>query len=134
MNEDNPDLHFYHDSVGWSSMVADRLRGWSENTSLDFTYDDDYGITDRVVEQMLRKLGANKDALDPEQHQEDLHNIQNNLSIVKHDDGTEDVIFKPVSDRADIQFFDKDAYKEENLSVINKEWTLDHVEAFFASN
>ena len=45
-------------------MVADRLRGWSENTSLDFTYDDDYGITDRVVEQMLRKLGANKDALD----------------------------------------------------------------------
>ncbi len=130
MNEDNPDLHFYHDSVGWSSMVSDRLRGWSENASLDFTYDDDYGITDRVVEQMLRKLGANKDALDPEQHQEDLHNIQNNLSIVKHDDGTENVIFKPVSDRADIQFFDKDAYKEENLSVINKEWTLDHVEAF----
>ena len=64
MNVDNPDLHFYHDSVGWSSMVSDRLRGWSENASLDFTYDDDYGITDRVVEQMLRKLGANKDALD----------------------------------------------------------------------
>ena len=130
IDENCPDLHFYHDCHGWSSLVTDRLRGWSENASLDFSYDDDYGVTDRVVEQMLRKLGAKKDVLDPEQHLEDLHNIQNNLSIVKHDDGTDDVIFKPVSDRADIEFFDKEAYKVENISVINKEWTLDHVEAF----
>ena len=130
MNVDSPDLHFYHENLGWKSLVMDRLRGWSENGSVDFYYDDDYGVTDRVVEQILRKLGASKDVLDPEQHQEDLHNIQNNQSIVVHDDGTDHSIFKPISDRADIEFFDKEAYKLENLSVINKDWTIDHVEAF----
>lgn len=42
----------------------------------------------------------------------------------------QDEIFIASSDKAVVTFFDPDEYKSEYVRVINKEWTLDHVEAF----
>ena len=63
-----------------------------------------------------------------DQHQEDLHNLANDMDVIVH--GKSKSIFTPVTDRAKVEFFDKEAYRLENISVINKEWTIEHVVAF----
>ena len=67
MTEDSPDLKFYSECDSWKAACKERLQCWSETTNVDLTYEDDFGVSDNIVQQMLRKLGVGADVLDPEQ-------------------------------------------------------------------
>ena len=95
---------------------------------MEFIYDDDFGVTDSIVNKMLHKLGVSREVLDPEQHQEDVHHLFKNEKIIHILENKK--IFYSTHDKAVVTFFDKEEYRIENVQVINKEWTVDHVEAF----
>lgn len=103
------------------------MKGWCEISSIDFVYEDDFGVNDTVVLALLKKLNASETDLDPWQHQDDVHRAENHLKIRRHG---RDKFFVPVRDTAVVKFFDKDEYHKENLRVIQKSWSWDHVVSF----
>jgi hypothetical protein len=101
-------------------------------TSVDFGYEDDYGVNDNLISTLLSKMHTTDEVLDPTLHQDDLHRTANHLKKRLHL-GKKEAIFKAVHDKAVVTFFDKEEYREENLRVIRKEWESDHVTAFLRS-
>ena len=53
-----------------------------------------------------------------EKHQEDLHNLANNMGTIVHGN-RDDKIFTPVTDRAKVGFFDKEAYRFQLIPTVS---------------
>lgn len=117
---DNPEQFlFLASSPSWQIMIEERLNNWSESISFDFIYDNDYSVSDALVDKILDKMSV--------EHSDRVAiygypSGPRRRSSKTPDTDNDSIFFHPVTNVVNVEFFTKHDYFEHNRIYISNQW------------
>lgn len=134
---DEGGLHFLPSSPAWRDVISERFASWPDSTTFIFTYDDDFGLNDKLVSVLLTKLQISpaqfwagsdgSDASSIGQGVQGGSSIGNNATAASMSGHS---IYHNHSVPVQVVFFSRQEYTEQNRRHIASHWTAFHLEAF----
>jgi hypothetical protein len=110
--DDEEVFTFLRDNKSWQDAVDERLSDWSDSLSVEFSYEEDYMVNDRMVDTLLEKLQI------PQEKRFEVLGLQHIVPPSRTGKFSPAYrLFHPTKEVVSISFFGREDYKDANVKV-----------------
>jgi hypothetical protein len=110
--DDEEMFTFLRDNKSWQDAVDERLSNWSDSLNVEFSYEEDHMVNDRMVDTLLEKLQV------PQEKRFEVLGLQHIVPPSRTGKFSPAYrLFHPTKEVVSVSFFGREDYKDANVKV-----------------